>query len=356
MKKVWKAVLAVVLLLVLMVVGYVLYVVLSYHRIEDLKDLAPAGTPAEEAVKVGEEYSIATYNLGFGAYNRDFSFFMDGGKYGTAVSEEVVREDIAGALGEIQALAPDFCLFQEVDINSTRSYHVDQLALLEQGLGDMARVSAVNYDSAFLFYPLYQPHGKSLACQATFSRFPIETALRVSLPIEEGFMKFLDLDRCFSIARVPVENGKTLSLVNLHLTAYSSDGSIVREQLEKLNRFLREEYQEGNYVICGGDFNQDLPGDSVEALNGNSAEFTWAQPFPEDALPENFLLCRETGEGTTATCRNADRPYDPEDAFLVVVDGFLVSDNVEALSLTHVDTQFQWSDHNPVELKFRLKD
>ena len=37
--------------------------------------------------------------------------------------------------------------------------------------------------------------------------FPITSALRRSLPIETGFTKLLDLDRCYSVSRIPVDGG-----------------------------------------------------------------------------------------------------------------------------------------------------
>ena len=40
--------------------------------------------------------------------------------------------------------------------------------------------------------------------------------------------------------------------------------------------------------------------------------------------------------------------------FVTVVDGFLVSDNVEATA-ENIDTDFAYSDHNPVLLRFTLK-
>ena len=33
-----------------------------------------------DALAIGTEYTALTYNIGFGAYTPDFSFFMDGGE------------------------------------------------------------------------------------------------------------------------------------------------------------------------------------------------------------------------------------------------------------------------------------
>ena len=74
----WKIPIFIILLAILVAGGYVAYVFLSYSRIEDNLALTPAGNATEKA-KTGEEYTIVTYNLGFGAYTADFTFFMDEG-------------------------------------------------------------------------------------------------------------------------------------------------------------------------------------------------------------------------------------------------------------------------------------
>lgn len=101
----------------------------------------------------------------------------------------------------------------------------------------------VNFDSPYLFYPLSKPHGKSYAGMLTLSRFNIESGLRRSLPIEDGFMKFVDLDRCYSVSRVSVSNDKELVLYTLHLSAYTSDGTIATEQLTMLINDMQAEYE-----------------------------------------------------------------------------------------------------------------
>lgn len=93
-----------------------------------------------------------TYNIGFGAYRRDYSFFMDGGKSSWAKDEESVMASVS-AMGEIvDTVSPDFVLLQEIDIDGTRSYHVDELELLNQFIKGYYYDFAQNYDSPFLFF------------------------------------------------------------------------------------------------------------------------------------------------------------------------------------------------------------
>jgi len=348
--RIFIALAAVVALVLAIVIGYVVYMFADYHRIE-------AETPLEmteggsETLKAGEEYTALTYNIGFAAYTPDFGFFMDGGTESRAASPESVRETMAGIAGLIAERDADIMMIEEVDVDATRSYHIDEKAILEGALGGYASAFAVNYDSSYLFYPIFEPHGASYAGMLTFSRFGMEEGIRHSLPVETGFMKFFDLDRCYSVVRIPADNGKELVIYTAHLSAYTSDGTIATEQTEILAADMRAEYEKGNYVICGGDFNKDLLGDSSEYFGVTGSGETWAQPFPEELLGNGLKLVAPTN---APSCRNADGPYNPEQLVLVV-DGFIVSDNIEVISAETVDTDFTYSDHDPVEMKFVLK-
>ena len=44
----------------------------------------------------GKEFSISTYNIGFGAYERDYSFFMDKSKFKEEYQESQGQVNTAG--------------------------------------------------------------------------------------------------------------------------------------------------------------------------------------------------------------------------------------------------------------------
>ncbi len=348
-----KTILIILLVLVLVVAAYAAYVFLDYHRMEDNLPL-DVQTAVEKPIPVGEPVRVASYNIGFGAYSDDYSFFMDGGKESRARSPEAVYENIGGAMKALQNIRPDLILIQEVDENGTRSHHIDQRTLVMDAFPDYTSVYARNYDSPYLFWPLLEPHGKNQAGILTLSRYTITSALRRSLPIENGPMKLVDLDRCYAIHRIPTDSGRELVLINFHLSAYTSDGKIAEEQLKMLFAEMQKEVDAGNYVIAGGDFNKDLLGSSEEIFGIPSGNATWAQPIPEDLIPAGFtIVAPYDAENPVASCRNADRPFGPDD-FRVTVDGFLVSDNVEVLSSRVIDEGYRWSDHNPVTMEVVL--
>ncbi len=333
------------------VICYLLYVVISYQRVEDNLPLTVSGN-ASTAVPVGEELTLTTFNIGFGAYSADYSFFMDGGEHARAFSEEAVLTNTDAALQAVLEQNPDFALFQEVDVDGTRSHHVDQTVLLAEGLTAYDRVFGQNYDSPYLLYPFDSPFGANKSGIMTFSKYNITSSLRRSLPIEESVYKFLDLDRAYTVSVIPTADGRNLVLYNVHLSAYTSDGTIADEQLRLLGEDMKAEYEKGNYVIAAGDFNKDMLLDSSQYFPRTEEEFSWAKPLKSELLPQG--ITHHTGKNAP-TCRNADSPFRGDGTdFVLSVDGVLVSDNVRVVSCQTVDLAFAHSDHNPVTLQFVL--
>lgn len=343
------------LLIILVVGGYFSYVFLSYNRIPDNQPVQINQKAQAETVALNKTYTIATYNIGFGAYIPDFTFFMDGGKESRGRSKEIVKETVDGCAKTLMSLNPDFMLLQEVDTDSTRAYHLDQHQQILDYIPSWSSSFAVNYHSPYLMYPIPQPHGASDSGLGTYSTVKIQYALRRQLEISTGFSKLLDYDRAFCLNRIKVENGKDLVIFNVHLSAYAADANIKESQMTKLFEDMSREYAKGNYVICGGDYNADFTGDSVQKLNKNPKDMGWTKPFFDNLIPAGFKKCTDYSDGKlTPSARDVDIPYGPE-CFTVVVDGFLVSDNIDVTYLQNVDTGFAYSDHNPVVMKFQLK-
>ena len=63
---------------------------------------------------------------------------------------------------------------------------------------------------------------------------------------------------------------------------------------------------------------------------------------------------RAVNLSSVPTCRGCDIPYEQGVTYTTTVDGFIVSDNVNATA-ENIDAGFAYSDHNPVKLTFSLK-
>lgn len=358
MKKTWKGIGIAAAVLLIAFLAYLFYVLGAYYRLPDKLTLQVERNGSnsyfenEKKIETGNYYWIMTYNIGFGAYRKDYSFFMDGGKSSWAKDEESVIAGVCGMGEIINNVNPDFVLLQEVDVDSTRAYHVNELELMNQFVKGYYYTYAQNYDSPFLFFPPWEPHGANQAGIVTYSQSKITDAMRRSLPISESLSKLVDLDRCYSIARIPMEEGKSLCIYNIHMSAYGSSDEIREGQLSMLYADMAADYQKGNYVICGGDFNHNLKSGDDE----NAPE--WAYPFPRETLPEGFRMAIDGAKPEDVvhnSCRNADKPYDEETTYTVTLDGFIVSDNVTVNYYTNMDWGYELSDHDPVIMQFRLE-
>ena len=69
---------------------YMIYVLIAFHRLGNAK-LSVGGSASDTDAK--EIYTVMSYNIGFGAYEADYSFFMDGGKRSWAWSEERLEKN-----------------------------------------------------------------------------------------------------------------------------------------------------------------------------------------------------------------------------------------------------------------------
>ncbi len=355
-RKALKIIIMLLLLFVLLAGSYVAYVFIDYHRIEDNKQCEVSNPyEAVETVPLDKNLTLQSWNIGFAAYLQDFSFFMDGGKESRARSEDAVKESMEHIVADMKKSDADFYNMQEVDIDSTRAYHVDEAEIVKDELSTYSNTFAQNYDSPYLMYPIFKPHGASKSGLLSLSKYEMQSSLRKQLPIQTDFAKLIDLDRCYDIVRYDTEDGKELVVINLHLSAYTTDPTIADSQIEEICEQIEKEYEAGNYVICAGDFNKDMNGDS-DRIFGNEETRDWAKAFKTEMLPEGFSIVSTTDrKNPVPSCRDCDEPYKKGRTYVSTIDGIIVSDNIEVVKAETLDYEFKWSDHNPLKMVFRLK-
>lgn len=296
---------------------------------------------------LGQDVTVVTYNTGYAGLSKDEDFFMDGGTGVRPDSKELIQQNLQGIASILKEQDADAYFLQEVDRDSKRSYYVDEQSFYEQELG-LSGMFACNFKCDFVPYPL-PPIGKVESGLVTMTGLSVKEASRISLP--ESFkwpVKTCNLKRCMLESRVPVEGtDKELVLINFHLEAYDSGAGKLAQ-----SRFLAEklalEYEKGNYVIAGGDFNQTF--DSIDAYPVLNRENWVPGTIGKDDLPDGFSFAVSA---KVPTCRLLDAPYSGnyQDSQVYVLDGFIVSDNLKVLQIENIDTGFAYSDHQPVCLR-----
>ena len=91
------------------------------------------------------------------------------------------------------------------------------------------------------------------------------------------------LDRCFLVNRYPLENGSELIIINTHNEAFDK-GNIHKTQMAYLKEFILQEYNNNNYIIAGGDWNQTPPEFNPQFIS-NRADRT-SMVIPSNFMPE----------------------------------------------------------------------
>lgn len=340
--------------MVLFALGLVGYLSLTEYKPEAVEALEITAVATKPPLETGRAFSVLSFNIGYGALGADSDFFMDGGKEVRPDSAAVVEENLAGIRGILDKAQADFYLLQEVDVDSKRSYGLDETAYLSAGR-QVDAAHALNFSCAYVPYPL-PTIGKVHSGLYTMSGHDFardgEGAQRIALPNPFAWpVRMANLKRCLLVNRIPVAGTeKELVLVNLHLEAYD-DGEGKAAQTAVLMELLEAEYQKGNYVIAGGDFNCSFP-----VVDGDAWPIVQAGNYvpgviEADALPAGFQWAVD---GDTPTCRLLDRPLQEEGHQFYVIDGFILSPNVELRAVETLAENFQYSDHNPVLLQAAL--
>ncbi|HXH18315.1 MAG TPA: endonuclease/exonuclease/phosphatase family protein [Chitinophagales bacterium] len=302
----------------------------------------------------GSVFTFLIWNIGYSALGDKEDFFFDGGKM-VRPSKQRVEENLRGITGTIAAHADaDFILLQEVDVSSKRSHCINELEAIAKALPHHAYSYARNYLVDYIPSPLDKPwdaYGKVDAGLATYSRYQPVEAMRYSLPGEFGWpKKVFWLDRCLLVFRCHVSNGKQLVVVNQHLEAYD-EGGIKKQQMDFMKGLLLKEFEQGNYVIAGGDWNQCPPGFDYQHFGKDEDGSCKQLNVPADYIPG----WRWAFDSNTPSNRKLAAPYEKGKTFVTLIDFYLVSPNVTLLEVKGVNLDFRNSDHQPVWMKVKLE-
>ena len=350
MKKFLRVLLILLLVIVVAVGGLLGWLTATEFRPEPVESLDFL-THSDEAATIPNdaELKILSWNVGYAGLGKDSDFFMDGGKDARSADQATVQEYLAGISGVINGGEYDFVMLQEVDTDSSRTYGINEAKALAFGTSSFA----FNYSCPFVPVPV-PPLGKVNSGLLSCSAYEVSEAERLSLPCPFSWpLRIANLKRCLMVSYLPIENSdKQLVLVNLHLEAYD-DGEGKIAQTNQLREFINSEYQKGNYVIAGGDFNHVISG----------MDPAWQQARAGLWMP-GVLDVSEFGDVLSAimpdngpTCRSLDQPLAGADLStfqFYLIDGFIVSNNVQVNLLETDDRGFLCADHNPVRLQVTL--
>ncbi len=346
-KSIIKKIMIVLLVGIFFFAGFIGYIVVTDYAPEDIEEASIVSNV--DATITGTTFSVTTFNIGYGGLDKNQDFFLDGGTMSRSSSKEQTETNLDSFTSFMETVDSDFYLLQEVDVKADRSFDIDQLDFISNYFNYLSSTFSYNFKVKWVPAPLANPIGGVEAGLMNLSRYHVESSTRYQLPTEDVFLKeYFDLDRSIMEDVYTLENGKKLYMVNIHLSAYDKGGTTRAQQIQFLIDYIDELYDNGNnYIIFGGDWNHLLDDSKMTDTLPN-----WVALLPDELYDTGFKLVYDTNVNTV---RSDDTAYVKGTNFETVIDGFLISPNINVESITGHDLGFENSDHNPVTLSFTLE-
>ncbi|MDD1001174.1 endonuclease/exonuclease/phosphatase family protein [Pseudomonas sp. TNT2022 ID642] len=213
------------------------------------------GTPP--TLVPGQALKVMTWNVQYLAGKR-YVFWND---LAQGNDEAPTLEDMAFSLDEVARVIrdeqPDVVLLQELDDGAKASDYQDQLKLLQERVADLYPCSASAFDWKADFVPdspIFGSVGRQLA---TLSRYRIEHAERLQLPVASANVisrQFQPKDALLA-TKLPLSDGGQLTVFNTHLERASQPDDTLQAQVSAVAKVLDKYESQGLPWLIGGDFN-----------------------------------------------------------------------------------------------------
>ncbi len=217
--------------------------------------------------KTADTLKLMTWNIKFGGGRIDFFFDCHGDR--ELMDSAEVLHNLKGVAELINRLSPDILFLQEVDINSKRSAFINQVQWLLNHTTLNHAVYAPQWRADYI--PSHRL-GRMNSGNAILSVAPLKDAQRIALPLisEQNFVVRYFYLRRNLLHTQTILNGKTIDLLNTHLSAYAQDGT-KKKQINIIAGYLDSLSQMSRPFILGGDFNALPPGTKKTAKFPDSA-------------------------------------------------------------------------------------
>jgi endonuclease/exonuclease/phosphatase family metal-dependent hydrolase len=315
-----------------------------------------SGTPP--TLVPGQALKVMTWNVQYLAGKR-YVFWND---LAQGNDEAPTLEDMAFSLDEVARVIrdeqPDVVLLQELDDGAKASDYQDQLKLLQERVADLYPCSASAFDWKAEFVPDAHVFGSVGRQLATLSRYRIEHAERLQLPVASANFisrQFQPKDALLA-TKLPLSDGGQLTVFNTHLERARQPDDTLQAQVSAVAKVLDKYESQGLPWLIGGDFNL-LPLGQYRRL---SAE----QRTPYSADSELHLLWDKypmipTNNEASGIDRAQWLTHYPNDPGLHgpdrTVDYLFYSPRIKRVeAMVRQDDTLRISDHLPVIARFLL--
>lgn len=246
------------LLLVVLAVVLIGALMFSLTWRPDARETLPVSCTGKPPTLVpGQALKVMTWNVQYLAGKR-YVFWND---LAQGNDEAPTLEDMAFSLDEVTRVIrdeqPDVVLLQELDDGAKASDYQDQLKLLQERVADLYPCSASAFDWKAEFVPDAHVFGSVGRQLATLSRYRIEHAERLQLPVASANFisrQFQPKDALLA-TKLPLSDGGQLTVFNTHLERARQPDDTLQAQVSAVAKVLDKYESQGLPWLIGGDFN-----------------------------------------------------------------------------------------------------
>ena len=358
MRKAFMWIIVLVGLLICFGGSLLLYFTVTAYKPESQLYISNLSDKPKPELSLPTDLKLLTWNIGYGGLGTKADFIMEGGKMGVPEGHDDVERNLRAIESVLKDSVADIYLLQEVERASSRTFDINELNRITTRFPDYFSWFAPNFKVQYVPSPISDPIGRVDSGILTLGRWDTPATIRYQLPGEFPWpTRIFHLKRCLTLARFksPVEN-RDWCVINLHLSAYDKGATLRKQQLKFVKNLMLQLYDQGHYVVLGGDWNTMLPGiamDTFGAYTTSKKSLFWLAYLPENWTPKEWQWGFDKG---VPTCRTLEQPYVQNQNFTTIIDGFLISPNVDLIEVKGLDLGFENSDHNPVMARVRLKE
>lgn len=306
-----------------------------------------------------ERLTIVTWNIAWG-----YGWGSEGS--GGHLAPDHFTRSIEAMAAFLRSVNADIVLLQEIDFDSTRSGHIDQLAALSEKTGLAYSARAVSWTAHWVPFPYWPPRnhfGAMSSGGAILSRYPI-TDNEVTLlekPAKNPFWyNLFYLFRYVQRAEVAY-GGETIAIYNAHLEAFD----LANRELQATELAERIRKEGATYTFLGGDFNSVPPEATVRSGYPDEPETnherdatiaTLRSAGLHDTMPDT-LGTNSGGAQSAGAQDNEEATYFtfPSHAPNRKLDYLLVSPAFDVMSARVGHEAGKVSDHLPLVIEARLR-
>lgn len=266
---------------------------------------------------IEDDVLLLTYNIG------DCTF----GDSIFSIPKYQAEENLTGIISLLEDGNYDICLFQESDWINLTNYFINPSKRIADHFSEYSYIYGSNSN---LFN--YMDNGNMNLVQYESQNQCLDVPHRGEGILNDYFL----VHKLLIETRIKIRNtDKELIVYNIHLAPYSQNYLVRREQIKYILKLANLEYEFGNYVVIGGDWNIDLQSEWV--IKTEMRDIFGDNPWPFEKL-------------NSATHQKFD---EYGNKVIQSIDGFLYSPNLKGNVQNLED--FTYSDHSPVELKLKFK-